>query len=277
MKEIQLRRLKIGPIEAEWGSRIDSAGREVADALAQMPIPASDGPVPASLVDLIDDINKNPRQGMRAAFHLIRRALDISYPQLAEVASSQLPRAMRDLVRRGILNPEVERAVGQLNQLLELVDSGADAADNVQGYQFLMMAEGAIHGILRSSVDRSQDNFDDPRADSVPPPIRSSWSGSYNNDFTIELLIQKWKGSKFEGLMNYPGSGTVTQVEGGLDGRTVTWTEIDYNPKGDRQIDFDGRYEATVSVGTMTGAWYQGDRRVARFRMEATEVDTLSS
>src|ERR1039458_6482195 len=77
----RVRSVKIGPAEVALAS--DEVGRDVAGALATMPVPVSDGPVLTTLVDLIDDVNDNPRAGMRRAFNLVRQALEEFYPQLS--------------------------------------------------------------------------------------------------------------------------------------------------------------------------------------------------
>lgn len=280
---VRLKRVKAGPVEVEWDATIDAAGREVGGALTQMPVPSGDGAVPTSLVDLIDQVNKNPRAGIRTAFNLVLRALGESYPQLASVAPYQLSRAMQDLVRRGLLSAEVERAVSQLYQLLEISESSTGIADQTQGYEFLMLAEGAIHTILRSATAPASGDYSDARSGSESTPIRPIWRGVYNNDFPIELHITTWGANSFEGSMIYPGSDTITRVTGRIEPRsgdrapvTVRWEETGYARQGRRGIDFDGHYEATVTGDTMTGEWYQGNRLVARFKMEAAEADAIS-
>jgi hypothetical protein len=272
----------IGPFRFKWAPEIDTAGREVAGALAQMPEPPNEGPVPTSLVDLIGDINQNPRYGIRKAFNLVRRALDEFYPELTPVASPQLSRAIQDLVRRGRLSAEVERAISQLYQLLEMSETSNGMADQTQGYEFLMLAEGAIHAILRSARIQASSGDNNSRIGSDSTPIRPSWRGRYNNDYPIELHIERWSPGEFAGKMIYPDSGTVTRVLGRIETKsrdrardTITWEETDYTSRGNRRIDFNGRYQATVADDTITGAWYQGDRRVAEFQMKAAGVGTV--
>jgi hypothetical protein len=280
---VKLKRVKAGPVEVEWDATVDAAGRDVGGALAQMPVPADDGPVPTSLVDLIDQVNKSPRAGIRTAFDLVLRALGESYPQLASVAPYRLSRAMQDLVRRGFLSAEVERAVNQLYQLLEMSESSTSVADQTQGYQFLMLAEGAIHTILRSATIPASNEYDDTRSGSESTPVAPAWRGIYNKDFPIELRIMKWSTNSFEGAMIYPGSDTVTRITGRIESRNrdeatvaIRWEETSYARQGRRSIDFNGRYQASVSGETMTGAWYQRDRLVARFEMKAAEAVTIS-
>src|SRR5580704_6046505 len=142
VKGRQVRKLRFGPLEVEWFLKIDTAGRDVGDALKEMPPDTTtDDSVPKSLVDLIGDINDNPRTGIRKAFRLVRRALDEAYPELKSVTEERLSGAMRDLVRRDLLHPEVESAISQLQKLLEMSSSDADMAGQARGYQFLLLAE----------------------------------------------------------------------------------------------------------------------------------------
>jgi len=270
-------KFKLGPVEFEWFRKIDTAGQDVGDALKEMPPDSSsDGPVPTSLVDLIGDINNNSRIGIRKAFRLVRKALDNSYPEVASVTDDRLSDAMRDLVRRGVLHPEVQSAISQLQKLLDMSDSNGDMANRERGYLFLLLAEGAIHGILRSAKIHASE-LNNARLATGPAPISFSWRGLYDQRFIIELLIDKWISStEFEGEMNYPDSDTVTSITGYIITKTpaiertaITWQEKGY-VRGNRPIDFDGDYKATVSGNTMTGAWYKGDRRVAEFMFEAT-------
>jgi hypothetical protein len=47
------------------------------------------------------------------------------------------------------------------------------------------------------------------------------------------------------------------------------WIEKSYENRGSREIDFAGEYRAVVQGDAMKGAWYQGERLVARFQMSA--------
>jgi hypothetical protein len=279
-----VRSLRVKAAGVELESTFDVTGRDVAAALTKMPVPAS-GPVPTSLVDLIDVVNKNPREGIQAAFGLVRQALGLSYPQLDSVAPGQLVRAMQHLVRRGALDAEVESAVSQVYQLFEATTSGTDPADPAQGLQFLILAEGAIHAILRSAVPQPGNAGDDSLADAeAVAPIKLSWRGQYNDSYPIELRITSWGPDEFYGTMSYPGSGTVTDVVGQADGGgksdgdfPIEWEETGYSTRGDRAIEFTGLYRATVTGNEMTGAWYyhDSDRTVARFEMKAIEARAM--
>jgi hypothetical protein len=163
----RIKKFKLGPIEFEWFSEISSAGQDLGNALKAMPLDASNGElVPMSLVDLIDDVNKNPRGGIRKAFRLVRKALDESYPWLASVTYDGLSDAIEDLARRGLLHDDVQEAISQLQKLLEMSNSDAGMVDPARGYLFLLLAEGAIHGILRSAEIHASE-IDDARHNRV--------------------------------------------------------------------------------------------------------------
>lgn len=236
---------------------------------------SSDEAVPTSLVDFIDDVNSNPRSGIHKAFRLVRKALDESYPELASITQDRLSDAIEDLVRRGALHEDVANAISQLRKLLEMSDSDANMVDPARGYLFLMLAEGAIHGILRSAKIHAN-KITDARLTAGLTPIRSSWQGRYNRGFIIELHIAKWSNdTEFEGEMNYPGSGTVTSVNGSIiptgpgSGLKVAWRERDYVRRGERSIDFDGDYRATISGDVMAGGWYTDEQLIGEFELEA--------
>src|SRR5215472_5179235 len=92
----RVKRVKAGPggVEVELDTTIGATGRDVGSALARLPQPADEGSVPTSLVDLIDEVNSDPRSGMRKAFDLVRRALAKAYPQLATAGPDQVVPAM---------------------------------------------------------------------------------------------------------------------------------------------------------------------------------------
>jgi hypothetical protein len=269
-----LKRAKIGPVEIEWSTEIGTVGEDVGSALKSMPPDAAESvPVPTSLVDLIEDVNSSPRSGIRKAFFLVRKALDQFYPDLASVPQERLPGAISDLARRGVLHPDVENAIVQLQKLLDRSNTDAEV-DKEQGYLFLLLAEGAIHGILRSAKIHASEIAHAPLADGLTP-IRPSWRGWYNRDFIIELHIHQWHDSGgFDGEMNYPGSGTTTSVTGYLaaiepgGGQTpIVWQERAYVTTGNRSVELTGEYQAIVSGDVIAGSWYRGDQRIAGFEL----------
>jgi hypothetical protein len=268
----QIKKFKVGPVEFEWFSEISSAGQDVGTALTAMPV--DEQAVPTSLVDLIPDVNKNPRGGIRRAFRLVRRALDESYPGLATVPQGDLANVLDNLARRGVLHADVRDAIGQLQNLLDMSNSDVKMVDPARGYLFLLLAEGAIHGILRSAeIHASEIHGTSPAV--RPLPAGSSWQGWYNRDFVIELRLDRWIGSTtFEGQMLYPGSETVTGVTGqvitteSVAGLTaIAWKEDGYITKGSRAVDLGGEYKATVSGNVVSGNWFKGEQRLGEFQL----------
>ncbi len=270
----QIKKFKVGPIEFEWFSEISSVGQDVGKALKDMPPGSPEGEsTSTSLVDLIYDINNNPRSGIRKAFRLVRKTLDESYPELASESQDHLSDAMKELVRRNLLHEDVENAINQLQKLLTISNSDADMVDPARGYQFLLLAEGAIHGILRSAQIHA-DELNEYRLSMGLTPIRPVWQGWYNRDFIIELRIGKWiDGTEFVGEMSYPGSGTVTSVTGNINKESaggsaaVMWRERGYVNRGNRSIDLHGDYRATISDNIMVGKWYKGEQPIGEFEL----------
>jgi hypothetical protein len=256
-------------------SKVNTVGEDISTTLSDnMPQPPGDG-IPESLVDLMATVNKNPMEGVRAAFDVVQQALKQNYPQLRRVLPPQLPEAMQELVRKGEMEPDVELSVRQLYELLVMPEWQKDQTGDTRGYAFLMLAEGAIHGILRSAQARSAETDKEPPVN-APIPISRSWRGSYDDRFPIELHIDSWSGRTFDGTMIYPDEDTVTSVTGTAEdeadgGVQLTWKEHDYVTRGRRSIEFDGSYTASVKNAIMNGAWYQANRRVAGFTMTASD------
>jgi sRNA-binding protein len=75
--------------------------------------------------------------------------------------------------------------------------------------------------------------------------------------------------------MTYPDGNTATTITGTAEDASgnvrLTWKELTYIREGRRRIDFNGSYAATITDDTMDGAWYQADRRVARFTMTTSD------
>jgi hypothetical protein len=209
-----------------------------------------------------------------------RLARDHAGPQLRRVLPSQLPEAMHGLVGKGEMEPDVALSVQQLYELLVMPEWGKDEQDGTRGYAFLMLAEGAIHGILRSARARGAEPGQDQNPlTSSPAPIATSWSGKYNNSYPIQLDIAALSGNRLDGTMTYPDrdSATVTRVTGAVedDGSggdiRLRWIERAVVREGNRSVELNGYYLATINNATMKGDWYQGDRRVAPFTMTASD------
>lgn len=135
-------------------SKVKAVGEDISITLSDMPNPAGEG-IPESLVDLMATVREDRMRGVRAAFDLVHQALKENYPQLRRVLPSQLPGAMQTLVDKGEMEPDVALSVRQLYELLVMPEWQKDQAGDTRGYAFLMLAEGAIHGILRSAQARS--------------------------------------------------------------------------------------------------------------------------
>jgi hypothetical protein len=125
------------------------------------------------------------------------------------------------------------------------------------------------------------------RSPPATPAIGSTWSGPYS-DYTLELKVTSWDSVTFEGEMSYPPTGTVTRVNGriegdvatladaerrrrapaldaGRDGIAITFTETDYLHQGAKTVDVRGEYRAVISAAELHGAWFAGERRVEHF------------
>ncbi|MGW0808131.1 hypothetical protein [Nonomuraea sp. NPDC002799] len=255
--------------------KVDGVGKDIAVTLSDnMPQPTANGGIPTSLVDLMATVNKNREEGINAAFDLVSRALKENYPQLRRVLPSQLSGAMHNLVNKGEMEADVASSVQQLQELLDMTEWATDPAGDTRAYAFLMLAEGAIHGILRSAAVRSAESGKD-LSSGPPAPVSASWQGTYNDSYPIQLNIAAWSGSTFDGIMTYPDEDTATSITGTIEddiadgGVRLTWKETQYTHKGNRRIDFDGSYSAIVKDDTMYGAWHQASRRVAGFTMTA--------
>jgi len=273
IRGVQLKRIKAGPVEVEWEATLDAAGRSVAGALAETAtLPGEGDPIPTSLVDFIPLIAANPRRAANAMFQQVRRALEHTYPELAGTTAGDLPTALRELTRGNVLDPEIEVSVTKLQQLLPAQDDASVPFESARAYQFLSLAEGTIHAILRGARRGVRRDTSRPAvADGLLKPV---WRGRYNKDYRIELRIMRWDAEKFEAEMLYPESGTTTLVTGQVDDGDQTlrveWQETGYQNRGRRTISFNGRYRATVSGRVMDGAWYDSnDRLVAKFQLTA--------
>ena len=270
--DTQVSKVNIGPLGVELKARLSEAARNVANALEPTASPPdNDDPVPTNLVDLIPWVERNPFGGINMAFRQVRRALDQTYPSLRYVDDADLPRALADLAQRGRIDREVEWAVTHLYQLLAMSDERIDPAS---GYQFLTLAEGAIHAILR----RAQLPEQRAGGKGLEPMVRT-WRGRYMDSYEVELIIDAQSGNTFTGTMSYPGSGTVTGVAGEISGWSdargktsaqLRWRESGYESRGTREVDFEGEYRATMFGDRLRGAWFSGDREIGRFEMTAT-------
>jgi hypothetical protein len=269
--------VKAGPVDVEvtlLDEKVDAVGQDISATLADnMPQPEPGDAIPQSLVDLIPAVTKDRAEGVRIAFDLVHRALKEHYPALRRVLPQQLPEAMRRLVEQGAMEADLAMSVQQLYELLVMPEWEHDEARETRGYAFLMLAEGAIHGILRSAQVRAESDA------GSGPTIPLAWTGRYNDAYPIRLAVTGLFGSGFSGVMTYPsesGDDTQTKVTGTIeadgDRTRLTWRENDYIQRGSRSIDFDGEYMAFVRRDELSGAWYSGERRIADFTMTASPV-----
>jgi hypothetical protein len=262
-------RFKVGSVEFELNTKVEKTGQDIALALSSMPVEPAEGEIPTSLVDLLPMVRQSRDRSIRTAFRIVRRALDRYYPQLGPVGSSQLKDAVVDLADKGQLDPDVAESVKKLQELLVMPEWDSDPVGDTRAYAFIMLAEGAIHGIIRSAAAHGQ-------GAGGKPPIAGSWEGTYHGThLAIELNIVNWDGRTFTGEMTYPERGHVTRVTGQVDGDRVTWTEgTMYEHEGPGPaVELGGRYEARVSGSAMEeGQWYRRGSRdsLGSFRMTAT-------
>jgi hypothetical protein len=260
-------RFKVGSVELELNTKVEKTGQDIALALSAMPVEPAEGEIPKSLVDLLPMVSRNRDRSIRTSFRIVRRALDHYYPQLTSVGSAQLKDAVLELADKGQLDPDVAESVKKLQELLAMPEWDSDPVGDTRAYAFLMLAEGAIHGIIRSARVHGQGAGGEP-------PIAESWKGTYyGTKLSIELSILNWGGQTFTGEMTYPDRGHVTRVSGQVDGDGVTWTETTYKQRGTGPaVELGGTYRATLVSGeTMRGDWYRtGVEFLGSFEMTAT-------
>jgi len=283
-KRLESLRFKAAGIEGEvkvLNAKVDTIGLDLSATLSEMPRPIARDEIPASLVDLIPVVNRNRSEGLHAAFELVVRALRASYSQLARVPLSQLKRAMDGLVSRREMEADVAASVRQLQELLEMPEWNVDQVGDTRGYAFLMLAEGAIHEILRTAEHRA--SAADADGLGMARSVKPSWRGTYDGRFPTELRILGWDGTQFSGVMSYPDDDTVTTVRGQIDGQTesagmsLSWKETGLALAGHRDIDFDGSYTATVTGDQMDVQWRKGGRVIVQFKMSTTELPSSSA
>jgi hypothetical protein len=276
-EKLESLRVKAGGFEGEvkvLNAKVDTIGRDLSTTLSKMPQAIAEDEIPTSLVDLIPIVTRNRSEGLQSAFGFVLEALRDNYPQLRWVPPSQLPQAMQSLVDKGGMEANVAASVKQLQELLEMPEWNSDQAGDTRRYAFLMLAEGAIHEILRTAQRRAA-GANGSAPGSTVPPIQATWHGRYDGRFPVELHILGWDYTQFSGIMTYPDDDTVTSVNGQIDGQTgnvganLSWREQDYVLKGRRAIDFNGTYAATVTGDHMDADWRQNNRVIVKFTMKA--------
>lgn len=279
-KKLESARVKAGAsgFEAEvkvLNAKVDTIGRDISTTLSEMPQPTAEGEIPTSLVDFIPVVTRNRSEGLETAFDQVLKALRDTYPQLRRVRPSQLTQVMQTLVDKSEMDAGVAASVRQLQELLEMPEWNSDQVGDTRGYAFLMLAEGAIHEILRTAQDRAPDANGDAPSSTVPP-IEPSWRGTYDGRFPVELHILGWDGTQFSGIMTYPSDDTATSVSGQVDGQDgstsieLSWQERGYAVRGRRTIDFNGSYASTFTGDRMKAAWGRRSQPIVQFTMTAT-------
>ena len=278
-KRLGLLRVKAGGFEGEvqvLNAKVDTIGRDISTTLSEMPQETAEGEIPTSLVDFIPVVTRNRSEGLRTAFDEVLKALRDTYPKLRGVRPSQLTQAMQTLVDKREMDAGVAASVRQLQELLKMPEWNSDQVGDTRGYAFLMLAEGAIHEILRTAPHRAPDANGGAPSSTVSP-IRPSWRGTYDDRFPIELHILGWVGTQFTGIMTYPGDDTSTTISGqvgvqaGSTSVNLSWQERGYALRGRRDIDFNGSYAATVTGDHMDADWGRGNQTVVQFTMTATD------
>jgi hypothetical protein len=278
-EKLELLRVKAGGFEGEvkvLNAKVDTIGRDIATTLSEMPQPIAEDEIPTSLVDLIPVVTRNRSDGLHTAFDLVLKALRDNYPQLRRVPPSQLTQAMQSVVDKGEMEANVAASVRQLQELLAMPEWNSDQVGDTRGYAFLMLAEGAIHEILRTAQHRAADT-NGGAPGSAGPPVRPSWRGTYDDRFPVELHILGRDGTQFSGIMTYPDDDTATSVSGQVDGQVgstsvnLSWQERGYALRGRRPIDFNGSYAATVTGDHMNADWRRGNQPIVQFTMTAAD------
>lgn len=153
--------LRFGSVEIALNRKVDTTGKDIASALRRMRGTSADGDSP-NLVDLMPEVSRNIGKCIQAAFGRVQEALEKYYPQFRGLPQSQILQTADDLKNNGLLDKDVAASVTKLYELLEMPQWNSDRAGDTRGYAFLMLAEGAIQGIIRSSKVHSQGPFAPP-------------------------------------------------------------------------------------------------------------------
>ena len=139
-------------------------------------------------------------------------------------------------------------------------------------------------GSINSQHAEASDSNDERH---VLASLSREWTGFYNGDRPMKLVIRKRSGALFQGSIEYPNERSVTKIEGEIKPATDSpdnWVEVSRDPaavrlifrevgyerKGIREISFDGEYRVALSNGKLTGAWFSGARRVGQLELKAS-------
>jgi hypothetical protein len=271
-----LRSFKAAGVELAFA--MDNAWQDVTDVLAGMPAQSTEpGEVPTNLVDLYPLASKNPRRAVREAFRHIRQALAKRFPATSGVSQENLIETMDGMVAHNVMSAEVEQAVGQVSRVLSMIDHGGDRDEaRRQAFEYIGLAEGAIHVILRGSGTTAQPA-------SEVPDIAGRWMGSYvssKGPMEIQLTIDEVRGDDIAGEMYYPSEHDLRTT---ITGRVVPagepgFADADGCPKLEWReqassaggLDFSGVYRAVVLGDRLIGDWRKGTRVVGMIQLTRT-------
>jgi hypothetical protein len=268
-----LRSFKAAGVELAFA--MDNAWQDVTDVLAGMPGQSTKpGEVPTNLVDLYPLASRNPRRAVREAFRHVRQALAKRFPTTNGVSQENLIETMDGLVAHNVMSAEVEQAVGQVSRVLSMIDHIGDQDEaRRQAFEYIGLAESAIHVILRGSGTAAQ-------LASEEPDIAGRWMGSYvssKGPMEIQLVIDEVRGEDIAGEMYYPSEHDLRTT---ITGRVVAagepgfadadgcpkleWREHASNGGG---LDFSGVYRAVVLGDRLIGDWRKDARLVGMIQL----------
>ena len=269
-----LRSFKAAGVELAFA--MDNAWQDVTDVLAGMPGQSTKpGEVPTNLVDLYPLASRNPRRAVREAFRHVRQALAKRFPTTNGVSQENLIETMDGLVAHNVMSAEVEQAVGQVSRVLSMIDHIGDQDEaRRQAFEYIGLAESAIHVILRGSGTAAQ-------LASEEPDIAGRWMGSYvssKGPMEIQLVIDEVRGEDIAGEMYYPSEHDLRTT---ITGRVVAagepgFADADGCPKlewrehasnGGGGLDFSGVYRAVVLGDRLIGDWRKDARLVGMIQL----------
>jgi hypothetical protein len=259
---------------------MDNAWQDVTDVLTRMPDQSTrPGEVPTNLVDLYPLAAKNPRRAVREAFRYVRQALAKRFPATSGASQENLTERMDILVADNVMSAEVEQAVRQASRVLAMIDHISDQDEaRRHAFEYIGLAEGAIHVILRGNGTAAQ-------LASQEPNVTGRWMGSYvssKGPMEIQLVIDEVQGEHIVGEMYYPSEHDLrTTITGrvvaagqpgfaDVDGcPNLEWQEHG-NPAEASGLDFSGVYRAVVLGDRLIGDWRKGTRLVGMIQLTRT-------
>jgi hypothetical protein len=271
-----LRTLKAAGVELSFA--MDNAWQDVTDVLAGMPDQSTKpGEVPTNLVDLYPLASKNPRRAVREAFRHVRQALAQVFPATVGVSLEDLTETMDGLVVQNIMSAEVEQAVRQVSRVPAMIDRIGDKDEaRRQAFEYIGLAEGAIHVILRG-------NRTVPGLASEETGIAGRWIGSYvssKGTMEVHLKINVVRGGRIAGETYYPSERDVRTT---IAGRVVAagepgfadadgYSNLEWQEHGSRAsgLDFTGVYRAVVLGDRLIGDWRTDTRLVGMIQLTRT-------